>query len=64
LVVWNRERDILEVVNSRATDEDGFFQGSYRESRRPARATSDYPRSKLRRGINWFCGRREGSADG
>ena len=27
LVVRNRERDVLEVVDSRATDEDGIFQG-------------------------------------
>jgi hypothetical protein len=24
--VWDGERDVLQVVDARATDEDGFFQ--------------------------------------
>jgi hypothetical protein len=27
LVVWNREGNVFEVVDSRATDEYGIFQG-------------------------------------
>ena len=45
-IVRNRERDVLEVVDSRSTDEYGFFQGMFRERRALAPPVFfDYPRS-------------------
>jgi hypothetical protein len=44
LIVWNRERNVLEVVDSRATDEYGIFQGFWGSGERPA-GYIDYPRS-------------------
>jgi hypothetical protein len=43
LIVWNGERDILEVVDSRATDEYGIFQGILGKRGEPA-GYIDYPR--------------------
>jgi hypothetical protein len=41
LVVWDCERDVLEVVDSRATDEYGIFQGFWGSG---GTRCIDYPR--------------------